>query len=88
MGKPDPQENISAAPASAEPVRAAPGGAEPFVIHAEPGKPWPEPPTGGCWARNPKTGDLSLVEPPAGEIDPQERRARREAALQQVQSKE
>lgn len=36
--------------------------AAPTVIRAEPGKPWPDPPYGGRWSRDPQTGDLTLVQ--------------------------
>lgn len=40
---------------------ASPAHGETF-IKAEPGKPWPDPPAGGRWARDPITGDLTLID--------------------------
>lgn len=49
------------------------------VIKAQPGQPWPNPPHGGSWSRNPKTGDLTLVEA-TGELSVEQRSAAKAAA--------
>jgi hypothetical protein len=43
---------------------------ETTVIRAVPGQPFPEPPHGGTWSRDPVTGDLTLLQttrPPTDE---------------------
>lgn len=78
MGKPTPDESTAAAASPAPAAARASAGAGKTVIRAEPGKPWPEPPTGGTWSRNPTTGDLTLEEPGTQPMTDEERRARRE----------
>jgi hypothetical protein len=77
MGKTTPEENASTAGVAAA-VQAIAGGAESAVIRAVPGQPWPEPPGGGRWVRNAKTGDLTCVE--ATQPEDQASRAARRAA--------
>lgn len=74
MGKPNPADNTSAE----APVTAVPGGAEAAVIRAVPGQPWPEPPSGGTWVRNAKTGDLTCMDAGTQPMTDEERRARRD----------
>lgn len=69
MRTPSPDETTAPA-APAAPART--------VIRAEPGKPWPDPPHGGRWSRNPTTGDLTLEDPPTQRPSDEERRARRD----------
>jgi len=79
MGKPNPEESTSAA-IGAAPVAAVPGGVEEagLVIRAKDGV-WPEPPAGGRWVRNAKTGDLTCLDPVTQKQEPNERQARRQA---------
>lgn len=58
-------------------TEATAAAAAPTVIKAEPGKPWPNPPHGGRWSRDPVTGDLTLIET-ASSASEEERRAQRE----------
>lgn len=59
-------------------IAAIPGNADSAVIRAVPGQPWPEPPSGGRWVRNAKTGDLTCVDAGTQPPTEDERRARRE----------
>jgi hypothetical protein len=81
MGKPTPDETNSSASAAAAapapaPAAAAGADASPVVIRAKDGV-WPDPPAGGRWSRNPKTGDLTCVEPAAAVPTPEQRHERR-----------
>lgn len=73
MGKTDPSSQ-----AEPDAVEAVPGGAEAHVIRAVPGQPWPQPPRGGRWVRNAKTGDLTLMQAPAAAPTPEQRAKRRD----------